>query len=222
VEKKNFSYQVKELDQKGIVTIAIAGLNNKDSDKDIIRPGSFTKTFQEGSNRIKHVNQHDLTKILGLPLKMWETSDHAIVESKLNLEKEMVRDVFSDYKFFAEHQRTLEHSIGYKIMKTKENPDIEGFEITELKLYEYSTVTLGANENTPLVDIKNWKAEELEEYLRSNYFISESKGKYIEKLIKALRALNEPSDDTLRELFEPQNSTLETLKNFKEEKWTLT
>ncbi len=203
MDYKNFSYEVKDIEEKGIVTIAISGLNNLDSDKDIIRPGAFKKTFREGKKRIKHVNQHRITDILGLPLRLYETDDQAIAVSQLNLEKQSVRDVFSDYKFFAEHGRSLEHSIGFSVIKTQVNEDINGIDITELKLWEYSTVTLGANSNTPLLDMKDLSIEDLEKYLR-DYDVSEEKGKLIEKLITAF----EPSADTHKE---PLINTLDKL-----------
>ena len=93
--------------------------------------------------------------------------------------------------------------------------------MTEVKLWEYSTVTLGANENTPLLDMKSFKSEELEAYLRK-MDVSDSKGKYIEHIIALIKALGEPSSDTIEKLIQqPRHSTevMEALDEFQKQ-WT--
>jgi HK97 family phage prohead protease len=211
---KEYRYKVEDVNEQGIVTIGISNFNTRDSYDDIVRKGAFTKTFAEGGDRIKHVIDHKLAQlfVVGLPLKMYETETHAIVESKLNLEKQISRDLFSDYKFFRDNGKSLEHSFAYQTIKTNPNKDIKGEDIAELKMYEYSTVGLGANANTPLIDLKSYTElpeliTELESRLRKcNY--SDEKGKYIEKIIIALKGLQEPDLSTLQSIFnEPLNST---------------
>jgi hypothetical protein len=108
------------------------------------------------------VLDHELKyqSVVGLPVKMYETDTHAVVESKLNLEKQIAKDLFSDYQFFADNGKTLEHSYMYDVIKTNENEDIKGQDITEVKLFEYSTVALGCNEETPLIDLKSLKSQD--------------------------------------------------------------
>ena len=196
MKSKSLKSEVVDIVDKGIVTIAISKFGNRDSYDDIVRKGAFTKTFLEGGGRIKHVMDHQLRQmnVVGLPLKMYETDTHAVVESALNLEKQISRDLFSDYKFFKEHGKTLEHSYMYDTVKTNPNRDIKGEDIAELKMYEYSTVALGANSETPLMDIKSWGVEDivlLEEYLRK-YDVSNVKGKQIEGIITLIKKLQEP------------------------------
>ena len=211
---KEFKYSVKDISEQGIVTIAISNFDSIDSYGDIVRKGAFTKTFKEGGDRIKHVIDHKLAQmyVVGLPVKMYETDTHAIVESKLNLEKQISRDLFADYKFFRDNGKSLEHSFAYNTIKKNDNSDIRGEDIAEVKLYEYSTVALGANANTPLIDLKSYVdiAElitELEErLLKCDY--SEEKGKYIERVINIIRKADEPSLDTLKALLtEPAQPT---------------
>ena len=196
MKSKSLKSEVVDIADQGIVTIAISKFGNRDSYDDIVRKGAFAKTFQEGSGRIKHVMDHQLRQmaVVGLPLKMYETDTHAVVESKLNLEKQIARDLFSDYKFFKEHGKTLEHSYMYDTVKTNVNRDIKGEDIAELRMYEYSTVALGANSETPLLDIKSWAISDivlLEEYLRK-YDVSSTKGKRIEEIIALIKKLQEP------------------------------
>jgi HK97 family phage prohead protease len=200
MKAKSLKSEVVDYTEKGIVTIAISRFNNRDSYDDIVRKGAFTKTFAEGGGRIKHVMDHQLrqTSVVGLPSKMYETETHAIVESILNLEKQIARDLFSDYKFFKEHGKTLEHSYMYDTIKTNPNKEIKGEDIAELKMYEYSTVALGANPETPLLDIKSFGTEDipmLEAYLRK-FDVSNQKGKQIEEIIKMIKGLKEPLEST--------------------------
>lgn len=206
MKSKSFKYHVKEINPQGIVTIAISKFNNRDAVDDILRKGAFLKTFKEGGNRIKHVLDHELKyqSVVGLPIKMYETDTHAVVESKLNLEKQIAKDLFSDYKFFADNGKTLEHSYMYDVIQSNENADIKGQDITEVKLFEYSTVALGCNEETPLIDLKSLKnqdeiiesIEQLTKHL-SKGDITDEYGIKIESLISTLKKYIEPHNDAL-------------------------
>lgn len=198
MKTKSLKSEVVDIAEKGIVTIAISKFGNRDSYDDIVRKGAFTKTFNEGSGRIKHVMDHQLRQmaVVGLPMKMYETDTHAVVESALNLEKQIARDLFSDYKFFKDHGKTLEHSYMYDTVKANVNKEIKGEDIAELKMYEYSTVALGANSETPLLDIKSFTFDDLndlEEYLRK-YDVSNTKAKQIEEIIRLIKNMKEPQN----------------------------
>lgn len=186
---KNYKSEVMDVAEKGIVTIAISRFDNEDLGEDIVRKGAFERTFREGKDRIKHYLDHVMKQAanVGLPVKMYETSTHAVVESALNLEKEISRDLYSDYKFYKEHGKSLEHSFGYETVKGKARSK-RGEEIFELKMYEYSTVGYAMNPDTPLLDLKSFEVCQLEEYLKK-YDISGTKGKQIELIIKKIKEL---------------------------------
>ncbi len=222
---KNFECAIKDIDEKGIVSIYVNAYGNLDSDRDISEPGSFTKTTKENFKRIKHLKDHDRQQLLGLPLE-FNTSDPygLLVRSAMNLEKQNVKDVYSDYKFFAEHKRTLEHSIGYSVVKFSiENPDDWSKRIRriqEYKLFEYSTLSfLGANPNTRLVDIKREGIISLQEemnllndmltkgdYSNEKFINIENKIIEIQNRITEMKTLRieEPSNDT-PEFVEPDS-----------------
>lgn len=219
MKSKATNLEIKDVNQgSGIVTIAISSFNNRDSYDDIVRKGAFLKTFSERGKRQNHFLDHDLSirSLVGVPLKMYETNEHAVIESKLNLDKENAKNLFSDYKFFAENNRTLEHSFMYETVKTNKNNEIKGEDIAEVKMYEYSTVALGANEKTPLLDLKSFKdlpslIYELENRLRKcNY--TDERGKHIEKIINILKqySIDEPDLTTLK-CFEPLQNTPKSL-----------
>lgn len=158
IRTKALAASVTDIDSaKGIVDIAFAAFNNIDSYGDILRKGAFAKTFKDQFLRIKHVVDHgwDTKDIVGLPLKLWETDKYAMASSQLNMQLDSAKNLFEQYKFFAEHNRTLEHSFAYRIIKTQGNEDIAGYDITELAMREYTTCGWGANAETPLIGMKS-------------------------------------------------------------------
>lgn len=152
---KRIPYQTKtaDVDEKGIVTVAVNGIGIEDAQHDISMPGSFVETITHDMDRMRWFLNHDSTQLLGVPLYGEEKSDNLIVTGQLNLSKQIGRDILADYKLFAEAGRTLEHSIGVKaIRRDKEDRR----KVLQWKMYEYSTLTwMGANPNTYLVGLKS-------------------------------------------------------------------
>lgn len=160
---KSYKTKTNDIDEtKGIVTVAVNGIGIKDSDGDISAPGSFNKTLKENFNRLKWFLNHDKTKLLGCPIEGKEENGNLIMTGQLNLQKEIGRDTLEDYKLYAEHGKTLEHSIGVKAVK---RDDSNKALVKEWYLGEYSTLThWGANPQTFLIGIKEEK-EGLEYYI---------------------------------------------------------
>lgn len=188
---KNLEYQVKDLDEKkGIVTIYINSFDNEDSDSDISVKGSFKRTFKNNIDRIKHFLNHDIYKLVGVPLELYEDDWGPIAVSQLNMNKELGRDVFEDYRLYAENDKSLEHSIRVNAIKRDSEDERK---VLEWKLWEYSTLYgWGANSETPLIDIKG--IEDLEMMIREGNY-SDQKGKLIEQLYEQLKKLLDSSDD---------------------------
>ena len=57
---KNLQYRTKanDVDEKGIVTVAVNGIGVKDSQNDISMPGSFNKTLKENIGRMRWFRNH--------------------------------------------------------------------------------------------------------------------------------------------------------------------
>jgi HK97 family phage prohead protease len=182
---KNNTSQIKDLDEsKGIVQIYVNSYNIEDTDGEISVKGSFKKTIKENMSRIKHLLNHNMLQLLGLPIKMVEDDFGLLVTSQMNLKKQSVRDVYEDYKLFKEHDRTLEHSV--RVNAIKRDPNNEKM-VTEWLLWEYSTLYgWGANSETPLVNIKS--LDDLELMINGGNY-SDEKSKYIEYLYEKLKAL---------------------------------
>jgi len=188
---KSLKSQVKDIDSKGLVVVAANAFGNVDVQGDMSMTGSFAKTIQENFNRVKWFLNHDTTLLLGVPVAAQETPQYLEITGQLNMNKEMSRNIFEDYKLYAEYGKTLEHSIGVDAIKWSQEGTIR--KVSEWRLWEFSTLTAwGANENTPMLSIKDAKSEMDWLNLRLD------KGKYtdekfleIEKQIQLLKSLIE-------------------------------
>lgn len=198
---KNISTEVADVDSKGVVTIQVTQFDKYDSDEDRLMKGALTKTWQEGKQI--HLVDHKMGMMtyVGLPIK--KDSDRGIIESKLNLNKQVGKDLYEDYKFSMENGRSLQHSHGFMPIKGKfEENEKGGFDFYEVKQMEYSTVLFGAVEDTPVHSIKT-KADtfeliELLEMKLRTMNISDEYALNIEKNLNDLKTLvkGEPLPDT--------------------------
>lgn len=160
---KSLQYRTKanDVDEKGIVTVAVNGIGVKDSQNDISMPGSFNKTLKENIGRMRWFLNHKTDQLLGVPLSGKETEGNLVMVGQLNLEKQIGRDTLADYKLYAENGRTLEHSIGVKAIK---RDPVDSRKVHEWWMGEYSTLTSwGSNPQTFLVNIKSATADQVRE-----------------------------------------------------------
>lgn len=193
---KYLEQQVKDLDTtKGIVTVYINAFNVEDSDSDMSLPGSFKRTFKNNGDSIQHWLNHDRNQLIGVPIKLYEDEIGAIAVSQLNLNKQIARDVFEDYKLFAQHNKTLQHSVRVMPIKFEEDRSNNKYvrRVSEWRLLmEFSTVYgWGANQQTPLIDIKSM--DDLELMMREGNY-SDEKAKEIEALYNKLKMLLAKAD----------------------------
>lgn len=195
--------QFKDIDtQKGIVQMYVNAFGNVDSDNDISEKGSFTKTIKENGKRVKHFLNHSWEKLIGVPVEMKEDDTGLMVTSQLNLKSQLGQEVFEFYKLYAEQGMTLEHSVGLDAVRHETSKDTGIRTVKEWKLWEYSTLyAWGANEQTPLVDLKNYepnKAIEILNVILTKGNFKDEIFKQVENKINELKALikNAPLIDT--------------------------
>lgn len=176
---------IEDVDEKGIVKIRVSAFGNIDSYGDIMDPKAFNKTVSDfsvsGKTRIKHLKNHNWNQAIGVPLEMTSTEKGLDIVSKINIGKQLGAETFSDYKFYAENGQTLEHSIGYSVVKQDPSEELKANILKEVNLMEYSSLDfLGANSETPLLDLKSigMDAEELLERIE----VLEAKIKSLEPL----------------------------------------
>ena len=180
--------EIKGIDEaQGIVEMYVNAFGNEDTDGDISAKGSFKKTIKDNFKRIKHFLNHYSDQLLGLPLKFIEDDFGLLVTSQMNLAKQFVKDVFADYILFSNNNRTLEHSV--RVMDVKRDTNNNKI-VLEWKLWEYSTLySWGANEKTPLVNIKSMA--DLELMIKDGNY-SDEKSIQIENLYDKLTNLLKP------------------------------
>lgn len=195
LQKKTKALKTKVEDvneRKGIVTIQITQFDKYDSDKDRLLSGSLTKTWNEG-NQV-HLVDHKMgtSTFVGLPIK--KDPQTGIIESQLNLNKQVSRDLLEDYLFSQKYGRSMQHSHGFIALSDKATKNEKGgYDFAEVKQFEYSTVIYGAVSDTPLLGVKSDKdiatiIQELESQLKfCNY--SDQYGKAIEKKINELKSM---------------------------------
>ena len=198
------NYEVKDID-KGVLTAYVSIFNNIDSDGDKIMPGAFAKTIKErgaeGSKRIKHLWQHDAFNVIGVPVEMKEDETGLLVRSKFGTDQ-------NSQEKLQQHLDGLitEFSIGYNVIKeervdeTINGDDIKFNKLLELKLWEYSSVTWGANSLTHVVDAKGTR-ENVLEWANDR----------MQKLVKALR--NGKYTDETCEQFEIELKQIQGIYN---------
>lgn len=158
------NYRLKDIDDKQkIISAYVSVFNNIDSDGDMVMPGAFKKTIAErgpGASRvrIKHLWMHDPYNVIGVPEEMSEDSEGLLVRSRFGT------DQFSQDKM-QQHIDGLidEFSIGYQVSQAeKVDGDTPYQKLMEIKLWEYSSVTWGANALTRMIEGKSSIKDQLE------------------------------------------------------------
>jgi len=151
---------VQDVDLKSrTVTGYFSKFDNVDSDGDMIVYGAFTKTIkergQDGANLIIHLADHifKTDNLLGKP-KLWELKGGGYFETTFS-HTAKANDVLNLYRDGVINQ----HSFGFQTIKADNKKDYR--EIREVKIYEISSVVLGANDQTPFTGFKSYSKQEL-------------------------------------------------------------
>ncbi|QDP57504.1 MAG: putative prohead protease [Prokaryotic dsDNA virus sp.] len=140
--------EVSDVDEKyGIVKGYGSYFDNIDSDKDIIKRGAYKKTIEENGYRVKYYYQHKLDQPLGKIKELYEDDKGLVFVAEMP-KTTLGKDVLELMKAGV----ITENSVGIMPMQ-KEIKD--GYrEITEAKLYEISAVSLAANDQAKILDVK--------------------------------------------------------------------
>jgi HK97 family phage prohead protease len=117
----------------------------KDSDGDIMMKGCYTKTIKEngpnGKNRIMHLYQHDPLTVLGKPSMLVEDEKGLYFRTAIT-DTQLGTDVLKLYRDGV----LKEHSVGINFVRRDFSNEDEAYIVNEVKMWEGSTVTWGANE----------------------------------------------------------------------------
>ena len=147
-EYKSLQLEFKDIDEK---TMSVAGyfsaFDKVDSYNEVAVKGSFAKSISENFNRIKYLQNHDITKNLG-PLEDLREDDYGLF-----YRAQVLPTTFGkDFMVMAAGGVIKEHSIGYKEIQSKVEGKIKY--ITEHMLMEGSALTgWGVMQHTPMVPV---------------------------------------------------------------------
>lgn len=165
LEYKNFTAEIKDIDAKSMmVTGYWSKFGNVDYDDDIIASGAATKTIAErgpmGSNEIFFLNQHNWSQPHGKPSVLEAQEKGIYFESKV-APTSYGRDAIILYQ----EGIVVQHSIGFSTVKADYDNKTGVRTIKEIKLYEGSNVTLGANPETPFTGFKSLTMAEINDQI---------------------------------------------------------
>jgi hypothetical protein len=142
---------VKDIDVKNrIVTGYLSSFGNKDYHDDIIEKGAFKKSIAERKEKIRFLAHHNWQMPLSKFAVLQEDAKGLYFESEPLVETSYAVDLMKLYDAGVIN----EHSIGYSVVKDNYDAKSDTRHLTELKLYEGSAVTLGANSETPFTGFK--------------------------------------------------------------------
>lgn len=140
--------QIVDADEKsGIVKGYASVFDNKDSDGDVIKAGAYKKTIAENGHRVKYLYQHDMDKPIG-KMRLLEEDNRGLVFEAEIAKTQLGNDVIELIKSGV----ITENSVGILPIQKEMKSDYR--EITEVKLFEVSAVTLAANDQAMILDVK--------------------------------------------------------------------
>ena len=191
---KSMAGEIKSVDvEKRTVSGYFSAFDKVDSYGDVVRKGAFAKTIMEQGPsskqpRIKHLLNHDISQPLGKIVELKEDDYGLFYVSEIG-----THSIGEDFLKMVDSGLITEHSIGYQTVKyNKIGDDMKSgvYELTELKLYEGSSLTgWGVNQYTPLVSVSKADTDKIAERVKK-----------LEKFIKSAEPSAETSELLLIEI----------------------
>lgn len=140
--------EIADIDEKmGIVKGYGSYFGNKDSDNDVIAKGAYQKTIKENGDRVRYLYQHDMGQPIGKMKELFEDDKGLMFVAEIP-KTTLGMDVLELIKGGV----ITENSVGILPLQKQMKDDYR--EITEVKLYEISAVTLAANDQAKILDVK--------------------------------------------------------------------
>lgn len=161
--------EVKDIDEKGIVSFYGSIFNSPDRVKDVVDQGSYTKTISESFKEIQHYKNHDNTLMPGVIQELKQDNIGLLSRSKLILGTQLGKETYEEYKAMAEAGKSMGHSIGYSTIREELR---DGYNhLKEIKLFELSTLTKrAAHPDAISIDIKSFENMSVDELIKEESF----------------------------------------------------
>ena len=161
---KSFELKSKE-DETGMIVGFFSTYDEEpDSYGDIIRPGAFTETIkkrQESGHPFPLCFNHDFSQVIGAVDKIEDTEKGPYIEAHF-LDTALAQDVRKMLKSGAIYQ----FSFAYDVLGWEEPSEAQRKAgiwniLTKLEVFEISVVTVPANQNAVVTEVKSVTAEEI-------------------------------------------------------------
>jgi len=150
-------FEIKKLTDDGTIEGYGSVFNVIDSYRDVVLPGAFKATIAESKASgefPRMLYQHNVEDIIGMWDEMAEDKHGLFMKGSLILEHNPIaKKALSLMK----HKALKGLSIGYSVPKggSKWNEEKNVTELSEIKLWETSTVTFGANVEAVITDVRS-------------------------------------------------------------------
>jgi uncharacterized protein len=176
---------------------------NKDADNDIIMRGAYQKTIKENGERVKYLYQHNMMQPIGKMNELYEDEKGLVFVAEIP-KTSLGKDVIELMKAGI----ITENSVGILPIVKQDKGDYR--ELKEVKLFEISAVTLAANDQAKIMDVKGEvELEDIEKRydnlckLIRKGNISDEMGYAIESEIYKLKTLFINATQPIEEITEP-------------------
>lgn len=121
--------------------------DNKDADDDVIMRGAYHKTIKENGERVKYLYQHNMMQPIGKMNELYEDEKGLVFVAEVP-KTQLGKDVIELMKAGV----ITENSVGILPIQKEDKGDYR--ELKEVKLFEISAVTLAANDQAKIMDVK--------------------------------------------------------------------
>ena len=175
----------------GIVSGYGSIFGNLDSDNDIIEKGAYKRTLKNNGNRIKYIYNHQIDKPIG---RMKELEED---EKGLRFVAEVPKTTFGkEVLELMKYNIIDEISVGISVLDNDNKEDGTRL-IKEVKLYEVSAVTLAANDQAKILEVKGQKDGEyiikrfnnLIKFIKNAESVTDELGYAVEYELEMLKSL---------------------------------
>lgn len=207
METKDFSFEVKELSDEGVIEGYASVFGNVDNGGDKVMPGAFaeslTKARQTGRS-VKMLWNHDPSQPIGVWEDLAEDGKGLRGKGRLIMEVARAREVHALMKGGAIGGL----SIGY--VTRKASPDGNTRLLEKLDLYEVSPVTFPMNERAKLTAVKAEGIDDIVNKLAAGDRLTERE---FERLAKGLGLSNSQAERAARVHLKGQGEPAEAAKD---------
>lgn len=215
LKRKGSGLGIQDVDSKRSIVVGYASaFGNLDSHGDIVMKGAFKRTLDHNAKRVKSLLHHDPVQIVGKPTLMAEDEKGLYTETRIS-DTALGRDLLT----LIADQVIDEMSIGFMPVREEYDKETKANLIHEVKLVEYSFVTLASNSDARIQGLKGAAAvndvvasmKRFEKALRDGNFLTDEVPEAMEFIVRYWRSVIESTKSELVEVDSqpPMDSSLE-------------